>query len=91
MRTTGPATRIMQKFGYRVSVLIDTGVRIAIAPLADAKHQLWSLCKIVMVINLRPDGGALESPPPSGFFRLLENSGAQRHRFWHTLSYIFFA
>ena len=39
--------------------------------------------------NHRPNGGCWE--PLCFFSRLPENSGPQRHRFWHTLSYIFSA
>ena len=37
-------------------------------------------------------GGAFfRPPPPQVFRRYLKNGGAQRRRFWHTLSYIFSA
>ena len=45
----------------------------------------------ILLFNLRPDGGGLLRAPPPVFPRLPENGGAQRHRFWHTLSYIFSA
>ena len=51
--------------------------------------------KFIMFLPLNPrragGGGRFYAPPRRVFRRYLKNGGAQRRRFWHTLSYIFSA
>ena len=74
---------------------VSTYARLKSKPMWNVMHHL----KWLSILNIDPGtltravlgGGRFYAPPPQVFRRYLKNGGAQRRRFWHTLSYIFSA